>query len=191
MTPLTLADVRPPIEYWPVRARERQRMVELHRERRLRLGDLVSLVFENRETVKGMVEALLCAGWIDSPERIADEVAQFSVLVPAGGELRATLFVAARDDHDMRLVREVQDGLVPHLHLVVGNTVRATAEELGDAGRMPTVHYLRFNLDAAVRAVLRAGGTGVAVVVDHPRYSAGVELTPPQCAALAADLDTW
>ena len=164
-------------------------MVRLHRDRRLMLGDLVSLVFENRATVKGMVEAILCAGWIESPERIADEVEHFSVLVPGGDDLRATLFVAARDGEDMRLLREVQDSLVPHLHLVFGNSSVETADELGDAELMPTVHYVRFHIGAAEQAALRKGGTEVAVVVDHPRYSTRTELTPPQRAALATDLN--
>ena len=164
-------------------------MVELRRDRRLLLGDLVSLVFESRATVKGMVEAILSAGWIESPERIADEVERFSVLVPGGDDLRATLFVAARDGDDMRLVREVQDSLVPHVHLVFGNSSVETADELGDADPMPTVHYVRFHIDAAEQAALREGDTEVAVVVDHPHYVTRTELTLPQRAALATDLD--
>src|SRR6266702_997002 len=96
MVPLTPADVRQPIDYWPVRAQERRRLVELRRDRRLMLGELVSLVFENR----AMVEAILCAGWVEDAQRIADEVELLNVLVPCGGDLRATLFVAARDRSD-------------------------------------------------------------------------------------------
>lgn len=189
MTPLTPADIRRPLEYWPVRAQERRRLVELRRDRRLLLGDLVSLVFESRATVKGMLEAILCAGWLESPERIADEVALFSVLIPRGDDLRATLFVAARDHDDMRRLREMQGSLVPHVHLVFGGSSVTTAYELGDAQPMPTVHYVGFHVDAAERAALREEGTEVAVVVDHPRYSTRTELTPLQRAALASDLD--
>jgi hypothetical protein len=188
MTALTPADIRRPVEYWPVRAQERRRMVELRRDRRLMLGSLVSLVFENRETVRGMVETILCAGWIDDPKRIADEVELFNVLVPGGDDLRATLFVVPRDGDDMGLLRELHDSLVPHVHLVFGNS-SVTAEELGDAKLTPTVHYVRFHIDAAEQAALREGAAEVAVLVDHPRYSMRTELTPTQRAALATDLD--
>jgi hypothetical protein len=57
MAPLTPADVRRPVAYWPIRAQERRRMVELRRNRRLMLGDLVSLVFENRDTADELGEA--------------------------------------------------------------------------------------------------------------------------------------
>lgn len=189
MTPLTLADIRRPAEYWPMRGFERRRMLELRRDRRLMLGDLVSLVFENRETVKGMVEEIVCAGWIESPERISDEMGLFSVLLPDCNELRATLFVAARDGPDIALLREVQSSLVRHLHLVFGNGSVETADELDDAELTPTVHYVRFHIDTDARATLRDGGMEVSIVVDHPRYSTRTELTPPQRAALAADLD--
>lgn len=188
MAPLTPADVRRPIAYWPIRAQERRRLVELRRNRRLLLGDLVSLVFENRDTVKGMVESILCAGWIEEPERIAVELDLFNVLVPGDDELRATLFVAARDRADMQRLRQLQDTLVSHVHLVFGDGSVETAAELGGAERTPTVRYVRFRLDAAERSALRHAGTHVAVVVDHPHYSTRTVLTPPQREALAADL---
>ena len=188
MIPLTPADVRHPIDYWPVRAQERRRLVELRRDRRLMLGDLVSLVFENRETVKGMVEAILCAGWIEDARRIADEVELLNVLVPCGGDLRATLFVAVRDRSDIELMRDLEGTLVPHVHLVFGDGSMETAEELDDSKRTPTVHYVRFHIDAAEETAFVDRGTSVALVVDHPRYSSRTEFTPPQRAALAADL---
>jgi hypothetical protein len=51
-----------------------------------------------------------------------------------------------------------------------------------------SVHFLRFELDRAARERLRAGAR-VALGVDHPNYSARVELSPEQKSALAADLE--
>ena len=50
-----------------------------------------------------------------------------------------------------------------------------------------SVHFLRFELDAAMRERLRRGAA-VKVGVDHPQYRAAVELSPEQRAALASDL---
>ena len=49
------------------------------------------------------------------------------------------------------------------------------------------MHFLRFELDGAARERLRAGAR-VSLGVDHPNYSARVELSPEQKSALAADL---
>jgi hypothetical protein len=51
-----------------------------------------------------------------------------------------------------------------------------------------SVHFLRFELSAAMRERLRRGA-GVAVGVDHPHYRARAELRPEVRGALAADLD--
>jgi hypothetical protein len=50
-----------------------------------------------------------------------------------------------------------------------------------------SVHFLRFELDTAVRERVR-DGVPVRVGVDHPQYRAAVELEPEVCAALASDL---
>jgi len=50
-----------------------------------------------------------------------------------------------------------------------------------------SVHFLRFELGAAMRQAL-ARGAQVSVGVDHPQYRAAARLAPEVRAALAADL---
>jgi hypothetical protein len=50
-----------------------------------------------------------------------------------------------------------------------------------------SVHFLRFELSAAMRERVR-GGAGVAVGVEHAQYRASVELAAQTRDALAADL---
>jgi hypothetical protein len=51
-----------------------------------------------------------------------------------------------------------------------------------------SVHFLRFELSAAMRDQLRKGAE-VKVGVDHPKYTAAVALAPEVRAALASDLN--
>src|SRR5688572_12569117 len=51
-----------------------------------------------------------------------------------------------------------------------------------------SVHFLRFELSAAMRERLRRGAP-VTVGVEHPQYRAASELQPQVRAALAADLN--
>jgi hypothetical protein len=51
-----------------------------------------------------------------------------------------------------------------------------------------SVHFLRFELSAAMRERLRRGA-GVTVGVDHPQYRASADLRPEVRGALAADLN--
>jgi hypothetical protein len=50
-----------------------------------------------------------------------------------------------------------------------------------------SVHFLRFELSAAMRGRLRQGAR-LTAGVDHPQYRASAELAPEVCSALAADL---
>ena len=70
------------------------------------------------------------------------------------------------------------------------NRVYAIADEdleRENEEKTSSVHFLRFELDAAMRERLRQGAA-VTIGVDHPQYSAAVELSPEQRAALASDL---
>jgi hypothetical protein len=51
-----------------------------------------------------------------------------------------------------------------------------------------SVHFLRFELSAAMRERLRRGAR-LTVGVDHPQYRASAELQPEVRTALAADLN--
>src|SRR5207244_2288741 len=81
MQPLSVSEVRPPAVYEPVRADARRQVIELKRHRRVALGELLTLVFENRETVRGVVEELLRAERIEEPQRIAEELDVFNALI--------------------------------------------------------------------------------------------------------------
>lgn len=189
MQPLTVSDVRPPAAYEPVRAGERRRLIELKRHRRVAVGPLLTVVFENRETVRGVVEELLRAERIEEPERIAEEVGIFNELIPGERELSATLFLEITDAAE--LSRRLGDlrGIEQAVHLEVDGRRTAVAAEEGRSrdDRTSSVHYLRFPLTEEERAaVLR--GAEVAVVTDHDAYAERAVLTEPQRMAIAEDL---
>jgi hypothetical protein len=50
------------------------------------------------------------------------------------------------------------------------------------------VHFLRFELDAASLAAVRAGAT-IRMGIDHPAMPCAVELNAASRASLAADID--
>jgi len=189
MHPLSVEDVRPPAVYEPLRSEERRRIVELKRDRRVALGDLLTLVFENRETVRGVIEELLRAERIDDPELIAEEVAAFNALIPGDSELSATLFLEITDPAELSARLGTLTGIESAVHLEVdGAATESLPEEgRGQQDRARSVSYLRFHLDGAQRAAFLRGAE-VAVVADHPGYQARAVLTERQRDALTADL---
>lgn len=189
MRPLTVAEVRPPAAYEPVRAEARHRLIELKRHRRIPLGELCTLVFENRETVRGVIEELLRAERIDDPDRIAEEVEIFNTLVPGERELSATLFLEITDPAELTVRLAELRGIEGCVHLEVAGRRAEQVHETGRSrlDRTSSVHYLRFRLTEEQRAAFLRGAE-VAVVADHSNYRARTVLEENQRLALAADL---
>ena len=76
-------------------------------------------------------------------------------------------------------------------HVPLGLTVKQEAHTWSLPGfdRIAAVQYLRFPIDAEVRAALRTAGTELAVDIDHPAYPHGAPVPEPMRASLARDLD--
>jgi hypothetical protein len=185
---LTVSDVRPPSAYAPVREAARRHLIELKRDRRVLVGELVAVVFENRDTVRGLIEEVLRAGHIEAPRKIAEEIDLFNGLIPEQGELSATLFLELTDWVHAACLSQLH-GLERCLALAIGDTTcLAVPSDGGDPeGCTTCVHYLRFPLGPTQRTGLLAGA-GVALTIDHPGYHARTVLSERQRAALAADL---
>lgn len=189
MQPLTVADIRPPSTYEPVRGEARRRVIELKRPRRVALGGLLTLMFENRDTVRGVVEELLRAERIEEEARIAEELEVFNTLIPGDHELSATLFVEISDPAELAARLGDLRGIEAAVHLEVGGSRVARVHEEGRtrADRTSSVHYLRFRLDVAQRAAF-LGGAETVVLADHDHYQARTVLDEAQRMALAGDL---
>lgn len=189
MQPLRVTDIRPPSVYEAVRTEARRRLIELKRPRRVALGETLTLVFENRETVRGVVEELLRAERIEDRGRIAEEVEIFNALIPGDGELSATLFLEITDPAELADRLGELRGIEAAVHLEVDGERVARAHEPGRtrADRTSSVHYLRFRLSPQQRAAWLRGAE-VALVADHPAYRARTVLSEEQRLALAADL---
>lgn len=189
MQPLAPTDVRPPAAYEPVRAAARRQVIELKRHRRVQLGPILSLVFENRDTVRSVVEELLRAERIEDPARIAEEIDVFNALIPGERELSATLFLEITDQAELAQRLNDLRGIEESVHLDVDGERVEQAHEEGRSreDRTSSVHYLRFHLSDEQRAAFLRDGE-VEVVVDHPHLQARTALSEPQRMALAADL---
>ena len=78
--------------YAKVREDFLRRIIELKRKRRISIGDKVSLVFENRDTVIFQIQEMLRAERITDLDKIREEIAVYNELIPNPGELSATFF---------------------------------------------------------------------------------------------------
>ncbi|WP_437319253.1 DUF3501 family protein [Sorangium sp. So ce385] len=178
-------------EYEAIRERFRNRIIEEKRPRRVRIGDHLTAVFENRDSVLFQIQEMLRTERITSESGILHEIETYNDLIPAEGQLSLTLFVEIPDRalRDQMLVDLV--GLEDTVSLDIDG-VAAKARGKRDAAvledRTTAVHYLKVDLPPEAQAAIKAKKAAASLVVAHPRYSVKAPLGRATLEKLAEDL---
>ena len=194
MRKLTVDDIVDMRAYERERDNFRRHIIDLKKVRRIAIGSLMSIVFENTDTMRWQVQEMARAERMLTDDAIAGEVATYNELIPDPGELSATLFIELTSDELLRewlpKLRDIEhsgrfdlgprDAKASRVAAVPRDEERLTRDDI-----TTTVHYLRFPFDADQRELLASGPARL--VVDHPEYKVWVELTDAQRAELAGD----
>jgi len=189
MRPIDRSEVLPIGEYEQLRARFRARVIEEKRHRRVNLGQRMSVLFENRDTVLLQIQEILRIERITKESAIIDEISVYNDLIPGDDELSMTLFVEVVD----AVLREQAlidlQGLEENVALEVdGVPFRATHPPHGVMpDRTTAMHYFKIKLSPEACRAIRSKSAIVAVRVDHPRYEERVQLPQSVVASLAED----
>jgi hypothetical protein len=190
MKPIALSDIKGPAIYAGIRDDFRKRIIELKRDRRITVGDRVTLVFENRHTLLFQIEEILRAESLTQRDQIQAEIDVYNQLLPTDDSLSATLFIEVPPDADARAELDRLIGLDEHLILHVGpHAVRAEFEPGRSTDeRISAVQYTRYRLSPDERRALHTAGTPVEMEIDHPEYRHRTRASEEMRASLAADL---
>ncbi|HVC16390.1 MAG TPA: DUF3501 family protein [Rhodanobacter sp.] len=175
-------------------ARERpdfRTRVLAHKQRRtLHLGDHLTLLFEDRQTVHYQIQEMLRIERIFEAAGIQDELDAYNPLIPDGSNLKATLLVEYEDEQQRRRELQRLRGLEDHIELQVGNeSVTAIADEdmeRSNDDKTSAVHFLRFELTPAMIAGWKHDAE-IIVRCTHPADTVATTLSPEQRHTLAAD----
>jgi hypothetical protein len=170
----------------------RARVIAHKKLRTLHLGEHVTLVFEDEQTIRYQVQEMLRIERIFEEEGIRGELEAYNPLVPDGGNLKATMMIEYEDPAERRLRLAELGGVQDRVWLQVdgcGRTLGIADEDLEreEDGKPAAVHFLRFELDAAMRAALK-GGAGLSAGIDHENCRASVTVGPEVRQSLAGDL---
>jgi hypothetical protein len=191
MLPIERGEVLGLADYETVRSRFRARVIEEKRSRRVLVGDRVSALFENRDTVLLQIQEMLRTERITREAGVQHEIATYNQLVPGPGALSATLMIEVPDQAERDAFLDDARGIEKHVALVVdGERLPATWDEsrvLPD--RASAVLYLKFPLSAKAALAVRARKAVAELVIDHPAYQARAPLGAETLLALGGDLE--
>lgn len=189
---LVLDDIADARAYERERSAFREHVIRLKQRRRVSIGPIVALVFENRDTVRFQIQEMARAERIVTDAGILAELDIYNPLVPEPGQLRATMFLELTSDEEVRtwLPRLVGiEGSVT-LRLRDGSSVPGRldprhATQLTRDHVTAAVHYLAFGLD---HEQVEQFTLGANLHVDHPWYRYDASLTAVTVEELLADL---
>jgi hypothetical protein len=197
MEKISFPEVKNLVEYEKVRDVMRPKVIASKQRRRVILGDQLSLLFENRDTVLLQIQEMIRTERIVADAKIQDEIDAYNALIPAAGELSATLFIEIpglvhMSQEEVRVTVNRFQGIDQAVALVVGGHRVPALFEAGHSKeeKMAAVQYVRFVVPAAVRKALADAAVPARIVVDHPHYKAEAVLSPDARAELLADLES-
>jgi Protein of unknown function (DUF3501) len=176
------------------RVRDRLRPLFIHEKerRRLHVGSHLTFIFENPQTAWYQVEEMIRTEKMTDGAAIQHEIDTYNELIPAAGELAATLLIEYADprERDAALTRLV--GIERHLWLKIGEkriAARFDDRQMSDE-RISAVQFVRFSLEGvdATRLIELAGKGELAVEADHPSLAARGEIAGLLASSLAEDL---
>jgi len=152
--------------------------------RRIHLGEALTFLFENRDTVRYQIQEMVRAERMVKAQDIAHEIETYNELLGKKGELGAALLIEIDDPaYRDRKLREWL-GLPGKLYVKLSGGRKAYAtfdpRQVG-TDRLSSVQYLKFDTGSEVP---------VAIGSDLPALEIEAELTPEQRAALSADLSS-
>ena len=193
MDKLTPDDLLSLERYHKERPRLRAEVLAHKRHRQAPLGQHLTLYFEDRLTMRYQVQEMLRAERIFESEAIAEELGAYNPLIPDGTNLKATMMLEYPEVTQRRAALERLKGVEDRVYLEVGSLGRVFAhadEDLdrSDETKTSAVHFLRFELEPAMRAALKSGAP-LKLGVDHEHYRHELAGSAELGESLASDLD--
>jgi len=191
--PLTKDDILGADAYERERPDLRRRIMPIKDRRRVTVGDHCSVLFECRDTLGYQVHEMLRAehSW-SRPGAVEAELEAYNPLIPAAGELSATVMFEFDDEEERRVRFAELVGIDRHLMLVIGDTspmlARFDRMQIDDQ-RISSVQFVKWDLDERRRALLKTDGTVLRLAIDHPKYAAQAVLSETTRKAIMHDPD--
>jgi hypothetical protein len=171
----------------------RSRVIAHKKLRTAHVGEHVTLIFEDEVTIRYQVQEMLRIERIFEDAGIQSELDAYNPLVPDGSNWKATMLIEYPDAEERRVMLARLKGVERRVWVRVEGCapVYAIADEdleRENEEKTSSVHFLRFELDAGMRARLGQGAR-LAIGVEHPAYRAALDPVPAEIrSALAQDL---
>ena len=169
-------------QYEQQRQEIRARILGVKADRRVHVGDSLTFLFENTETIRYQVLEMIRSERLVADKDIEHELKTYNELIGDDGELGCTLLIEIEDPARRAEKLVAWRALPDHVYVRLASGVQARAqidERQRDEEKVSAVQFLKFDCGSS---------EPVAVGCDLPALTIEAALTDAQRAALAADL---
>ena len=178
--------------YAKIRQSSKPQAIAHRRLRSVRLGEHLTLQFEDVHTIKRQIQEMLHIEKIFDDEGIQGEIEAYAPLVPDGSNWKATMLIEYPDVHERKRELSRLIGIEDRMFVEVEGHARVYAIADEDLDRendekTSAVHFVRFEFKHSQRGAIRAGAA-VKLGCDHGNYPAHVAIAAETLASLAGDL---
>ena len=164
------------------REETRKKVLETKKHRRIHLGENLTFLFENHETIRYQILEIIRAEKIARESSIQEEIDTYNNFLGNSGELACVLLIEIEAESDRKPLLEKWMGLEKCIYILDENGIKIFAEhdasQVGDR-RPSAVQYLKFVLDTSP----------VSIGCSFDQLSGEIELSEQQKNALSEDLE--
>lgn len=181
--------------YAKARQEFRARVMAHKKNRKVHLGENVTLIFEDELTMRYQIQEMLRVEKIFEEKGILDELDAYGPLIPDGSNWKATMMLEYPDPVERAARLAELTGIEDKVWVKVNghDPVYAIADEdleRETAQKTASVHFLRFELARDMIDALRQGAS-LSMGIDHPAYMVPAEpVTAAVRDSLIDDLTT-
>lgn len=170
----------------------REAVLAHKKDRRVRLGDHVQLIFEDRMTIKYQIQEMLRIEKVFEAQGIQEELDAYNPLIPDGGNWKCTMLIQYEDVEERKRRLTSLIGIEDKIWVQIGDGARIwpIADEDMDRSnddKTAAVHFMRYEIPEADRAAAQ-DGADIVFGIEHVAYPCdAVTLPEASRAALVAD----
>ena len=194
MQKLTRADLYSLEQYAGKRPDIRAQVMAHKKNRKVHIGPVATLYFEDRMTMQYQIQEMLRVERIFEAGGIEEELDAYNPLIPDGSNWKATFMIEEPDVEKRPALLASLIGIEDRVWVRVDGNEQVFAITDEDMDRdteekTSAVHFMRFELSEKMVADLKRGAS-LGVGIDHRHYTYEIEpLAGPIRESLLADLD--
>tara|TARA_B100000686_G_C16276602_1_gene706669 strand:- start:69 stop:653 length:585 start_codon:yes stop_codon:yes gene_type:complete len=138
------------------RDEKRKQILAIKRLRRIHLGNYLTLLFENHDTILYQIQEMIRVEKIVRESDIQEQIDTYNALLGKPGQLGCTLLIEITEENQRQLLLTEWNGLQKQIFARLPNDKKIYAEydsAQTDGRRLSAVQYLTFEVDEAPTAL--------------------------------------